>query len=63
MCFSPMPEFGAPLKRIKFGQSRKQPLGLSRLSVSYQPVLKRARAIYFGLEEERWKDLQERVYP
>ena len=36
---------------------------LERLMPEHRPVLARARAIYLGVEEERWDDLRARVVP
>jgi streptomycin 3"-adenylyltransferase len=36
---------------------------LERLPAEHRPVLERARAIYLGIEEERWDDLREAIRP
>lgn len=36
---------------------------LSRLPAEHRPVLHRARAVYLGLEDDRWDDLDSRVQP
>jgi len=36
---------------------------LERLPAEHRPVLARARAIYLGVEEERWDDLRPRIRP
>lgn len=36
---------------------------LSRLPAEHRPVLQRARAVYLGLEDDRWDDLESRVRP